>query len=78
MAACHAMNLPHSIAMRPNLELNSQPIQLLGSLPLDLALPILALFQKLWGGGGGVLKRYDHNGRVSAVNRMLDGSTYPG
>jgi hypothetical protein len=33
------MHLPHSIAIRPNLELKTQPKQLLGSLPLDITLP---------------------------------------
>ncbi len=40
-AACHAMHKPHSIAIRPNLELKTQPRQLLGSLPLDITLPAL-------------------------------------
>jgi hypothetical protein len=35
------MNLPHSIAIQPNLELKTQPKQLLGSLSLDIAVPIL-------------------------------------
>ncbi len=39
MAACNAMHLPHSIAIRPNLELKTQPKQILGSLPLDITLP---------------------------------------
>ncbi len=39
MAACHAMHLPHSIEIRPNLELKTRPKQLLGSLPLYIALP---------------------------------------
>ncbi len=36
-AACHAMHLLHSIAIRPNLELKTQPKQILGYLPLDIA-----------------------------------------
>jgi hypothetical protein len=39
MAACHAMHLLHSIAIRPNLELKTQPKHLLGYLQLDIALP---------------------------------------
>jgi hypothetical protein len=39
VAACHAIHSPHSIAVRPNLELKTRPKQLLGSLPLDIALP---------------------------------------
>ncbi len=35
----HAMHLLHSVAMRPNLELKTRAKQLLGSLPLDIALP---------------------------------------
>jgi hypothetical protein len=38
MAACHAMHLLHSIAIRPNLELKTQPKQLIGSLQLDIVL----------------------------------------
>ncbi len=33
------MHLPHSIPIRPNLELKTKPKQLLGFLPLDIALP---------------------------------------
>jgi hypothetical protein len=33
------MHLLHSVAMWPNLELKTQPKQLLGSLPLDISLP---------------------------------------
>ncbi len=36
---CHAMHLVRSIAIWPNLELKTQPKQLLGSLPLDIAIP---------------------------------------
>ncbi len=43
VAACHAMNFRHSIAIRPNLELKTQPKQLLGSSPLDITLPDLGL-----------------------------------
>ncbi len=32
------MHLPHSIAVQPNLELKTQPKQLLGFLPLDIVL----------------------------------------
>ncbi len=39
VVACHAMHLLHSIAIRPNLDLKTRPKQLLGSLPLDIALP---------------------------------------
>ncbi len=39
VAACHAMHLLHSIAIRSNLELKTLPKQLLGSLLLDIALP---------------------------------------
>jgi hypothetical protein len=45
VAACHAMHLPYRITMRPNLELKTQPKQLLGSLPLDIALPEQTLRQ---------------------------------
>ncbi len=38
VAACHATHLQHSIAIRSNLELKTRPKQLLGSLPLDIAL----------------------------------------
>ncbi len=37
------MHLPNSIAIQPNLELKTRPKQLLGSLPLDIVLPILAI-----------------------------------
>jgi hypothetical protein len=37
----HSLN---SVAIRPNLELKTQPKQLLGSLPLDIALPGEAVF----------------------------------
>ncbi len=43
VAACHAMHLLHSIAIRPNLVLKTWPKQLLGSLPLDIALPACSL-----------------------------------
>ncbi len=39
VAACHATHLLHSIAIRSKLELKTRPKQLLGSLPLDIALP---------------------------------------
>jgi hypothetical protein len=39
VAECHAMHLLHSITIRSNLELKTVPKQLLGSLPLDIALP---------------------------------------
>jgi hypothetical protein len=39
VAACHAMHLLHSIAIQPNLELKTWLKQLLGYLPLDIALP---------------------------------------
>ncbi len=42
MAACHAMHLVRSIAIWPNLELKIWPKQLLGSVPLDIAFPVLA------------------------------------
>jgi hypothetical protein len=35
----HTMHLLSSVAIRPNLELKTQPKQLLGSLPLVIALP---------------------------------------
>jgi hypothetical protein len=35
----HTMHVLHSVAIRPNLELKTQPKQLLGSLPLVLAIP---------------------------------------
>ncbi len=37
----HAMHLLCSVAIQPNLELKTRPKQLLGSLPLDIALPAL-------------------------------------
>jgi hypothetical protein len=46
VAACYAMHLLHSIAIQPNLELNTQPKQFLGSLQLDITLPDHSL--KLW------------------------------
>jgi hypothetical protein len=39
------MHLLHSIAIQPNLELKTQPKELLGSLPLDFALTDLGLHQ---------------------------------
>jgi hypothetical protein len=39
VAACHAMHLVRSISIRPNLELKTQPKQLLGYLLIDIALP---------------------------------------
>jgi hypothetical protein len=39
VAACHAMHLLRSRAIRPNLELKTGPKQLLVSLPLDITLP---------------------------------------
>ncbi len=39
VAACHAMHLLRSIAIWRNLELNTRPKRLLGSLPLDIVLP---------------------------------------
>ncbi len=42
MAACPAVHLLRSLAIQSNLELKTQPKQLLGSLPLDITLP------KLW------------------------------
>ncbi len=44
VVACHAMHLLRSIAIRPYLELKTQPKQLLGSLPLDIELPCVAKF----------------------------------
>jgi len=35
----HAMHQLHSVAIWPNLELKTRPKELLGSLPLDIALP---------------------------------------
>jgi hypothetical protein len=40
VSECHAMHLMHSIAIRSNLELKTQPKQLIGSPPLDIALPV--------------------------------------
>jgi hypothetical protein len=39
----HTMHLRPSVAKQPNLELKTRPKQLLGSLPLVIALPGLAL-----------------------------------
>ncbi len=39
----HTMHLMPSVAIQPNLELKIQPKQLLGSLPLVIALPSLNL-----------------------------------
>ena len=36
---CHTMHLQPGVAKQPNLELKTRPKQLLGSLPLDIALP---------------------------------------
>ncbi len=50
VAACHTMHLLHSIAIQPILELKIWPKQLLGYLPLDIALPGCASFgQKPFG-----------------------------
>jgi hypothetical protein len=38
------MHLLPGVAMQPNLELKTRPKQLLGSLPLDIALPRLCVF----------------------------------
>jgi hypothetical protein len=38
------MHLLPSVTMQPNLELKTRPKQLLGSLPLVIALPALALY----------------------------------
>jgi hypothetical protein len=46
---CHTMHLQPGVAKQPNLELKTWPKQLLGSLPLVIALPIENLS---WGGGG--------------------------
>jgi len=46
-AACHSMHLLHSMAIWPNLELKTQPKQLLGYLPLDIALIGLAVINAL-------------------------------
>ncbi len=40
VAACHATHLLHNIAILSNLELKTQHKQLLGSLPLDITLPV--------------------------------------
>jgi hypothetical protein len=40
----HAMHLLSSVAIQPNLELKTQPKQLLGYLPLDIALPIIVYY----------------------------------
>ncbi len=37
----HAMHSLSSVAIRPNLELKTRPKRVLGSLPLDIALPAL-------------------------------------
>ncbi len=63
-AACHSMLFLHSVAIRPNLELKTRSIPLLGSLPLDIALPewtqnsnknechsVLSTFQGFWRAG---------------------------
>jgi hypothetical protein len=39
VAACHAIHLVHSIAIRSNLELKTRPKQLLVALLLDITLP---------------------------------------
>jgi hypothetical protein len=41
----HTMHLLPSAAMQPNLELKTQPKQLLGSLPLVIALPALLFWR---------------------------------
>jgi hypothetical protein len=38
----HTMHLLPAVAIKPNLELKTQPKQLLGSLPLVIVLPALA------------------------------------
>ncbi len=38
---CHTMHLRPGVAKQPNLELKTRPKQLLGSLPLVIALPVL-------------------------------------
>jgi len=48
VAACHAMHFLRSIVIRPNLELKTRPKQLLGSLPLDVALPRQLDFEQLY------------------------------
>ncbi len=40
VAACVTMHLRSGVAKQPNLELKTQPKQLLGSLPLVIALPV--------------------------------------
>ncbi len=50
MAACHDMHLVCSITIRPNLELKTRPKQLLGSLPLDITLPVT-----IYSGNGGLM-----------------------
>ncbi len=42
----HTMHLRPGVAKQPNLELKTQPKQLLGSLPLVIALPVLSLYQR--------------------------------
>jgi hypothetical protein len=44
---CHTMHLQLGVAKQPNLELKTRPKQLLGSLPLVIALPGGALTVKL-------------------------------
>ena len=41
----HTMHLLPGIAIQPNLELKTQPKQLLGSLPLVIALPAYAFWE---------------------------------
>jgi hypothetical protein len=43
----HAMHLPSSVAVRPNLVLKTWAKQLLGSLPLDVALNGLVFVSKV-------------------------------
>jgi hypothetical protein len=43
----HTMHLLPSVAMQPNLELKTRPKQLLGSLPLVIALPECVVFSVL-------------------------------
>ncbi len=50
VAACHAMHLPHSIAIWHNLELKSLPKQLLGSLPLNITVLMCVMFLVRWMG----------------------------
>jgi len=40
----HTMHLQHIVAIQPNLESKTQPKQLLGSLPLVIALPKITYF----------------------------------